>query len=443
MNVPISQETDLQLGVQRTEFRKAISLAIAACPPERSLAVVVVKMHDIHKLNQIHGYDNVDQTIQAVLDTLRTSLKRGTGVCRLSSAIMGLIFEDLRFPHLVRLGLERIQEILADPVETGTQQDAIQLRTSVAASLYPADSDTADALLLNAECALRSTRPITRPLLLFGDVQQEAQIENYLLEADLRKAMAANELSVQYQPKVNFSDGGSAGFEALVRWNHPEKGAISPDMFIAIAESGGLIGGMTEWVMQTALRETSNLTNSQSPGVSVNVSATMLFDPCFSFVVDSAVSLWNNDYRRLTLEITESVLMENFDDAFKLLNNLRKKGVTISIDDFGTGYSSLAYFKRLPADEVKIDRSFVTNMVRSIEDQRLVEAIIELSHKFELKVVAEGIEDEQTYNALRNMGCDIAQGFYISRPVDAISLPLWHSKPLKSETTSAAQPASC
>ena len=429
----IPQKTDLLLGIQRKKFRRAIATAIAACPPERSLAVVVVKMHDIHKLNQIHGYDNVDQTIQAVLDTLRTSLKRGTGVCRLSSAIVGLIFEDLRFPHLVRIGLERIQEILADPIETGTREDAIHLRTSVAASLYPADSDTADALLLNAECALRSTRPIIRPLLLFNDVEQEAQIDNYLLEADLRAALSAKELSVQYQPKTSFTDGGNAGFEALVRWNHPDKGTIAPDMFVAIAESAGLIGGMTEWVIQTALRETSNFTDCESPSVSVNVSATMLFDPCFSFVIDSAVSLWNNDYSRLTLEITESVLMENFDGAFKLLNDLRQKGVTISIDDFGTGYSSLAYFKHLPADEVKIDRSFVTNMVRSIEDQRLVEAIIELSHKFELTVVAEGIEDEQTYDALRIMGCDIAQGFYISRPVDAASLPLWHSKPLKSE----------
>ncbi len=282
--MPISPNTDLQLGIQRKKFRKAIVTAIAACPPERSLAVVVVKMHDIHKLNQIHGYDNVDQTIQAVIDTLQTSLKRGTGVCRLSSAIVGLIFEDLRFPHLVRIGLERIQEILAEPVEAGAREDAIHLRTSVAASLYPADSDTADALLLNAECALRSTRPITRPLLLFSDVQQKDQIDTYLLEADLRSALAAKALSVQYQPKVSFSDGENAGFEALVRWNHPTERANTTGICSSPSQNRrDLIGEMTEWVIQTALRETSDFTGCKSPSVSVNVSATTLFDPCFPF----------------------------------------------------------------------------------------------------------------------------------------------------------------
>ncbi|PLW70783.1 putative bifunctional diguanylate cyclase/phosphodiesterase [Pseudohalioglobus lutimaris] len=428
-----SEEADLQLDTQRTRFRKTIALAIAACPPERSVAVVVVKMHDIHKLNQVHGYDRVDRTIKSVQDALRQSLKRGSGVCRLSSAIVGLVFEDLRFPHLVRIGLERIQEILAEPIGTEDGEDDIHLHTSVAASLYPSDSESADVLLLNAECALRSTRPIMRPLLLYTDMQQEAQTDTYLLEADLRAALAAKELSVQYQPKVSFTNGSSAGFEALVRWNHPHRGQIPPELFVAIAESAGLIGEMTEWVIQTALRETSNFKGCESPGVSVNVSATMLFDPCFPFVIDSAISMWNDDYSRLTLEITESLLMENFEGAFSLLSDLRQKGITISIDDFGTGYSSLAYFKRLPVDEVKIDRSFITNMTQSVEDQRLVEAIIDLSHKFDLQVVAEGIEDEQTYDTLRAMGCDVAQGYYISKPVDAEGLPLWTSEPLESQ----------
>lgn len=427
------QQASQQLEIQRTQFRQTIANTMAACPADRSLAVVVVKMHDIHKLNQIHGYDRVDETIRTVLERLQNSLQRGSGVCRLSSAIVGLVFEDLRFPHLVRIGLERIQDILAEQILDPNGSDAIHLRTTVAASLYAGDADTADTLLLNAEFALRATRPVIRPILLFSDVKQTAQVDNYLLEADLRSALAAKELSVQYQPKVSFAEGGIAGFEALVRWNHPARGTISPEMFVSIAESAGLIGEMTEWVIQNALRETSTFTSGNAPRVSVNVSVSMLFDPCFPFVIDSAVSMWDNDYSRLTLEVTESVLMENFEGAFELLNALRKKGVTISIDDFGTGYSSLAYFKHLPADEIKIDRSFVTNMTQSIEDQRLVEAIIDLSHKFGLSVVAEGIEDKETYDALRNLGCDVAQGFYISRPIDAVSLPLWDKQPLRSQ----------
>ena len=407
---------------------------MASCSADRSMAVVLVKMHDLHKLNQIHGYDRVDETIESVMLMLNGSLKKGRGLCRLSSAIIGLVFEDLRFPHLVRIGLERIQDILAEPIAGSHEDEAINLRTSVAASLYPKDANNADQLLLGAESALRSTRPVINPLMLYEDrhsADSADSADNYQLEADLRSAFTAKKLAIQYQPKIYFRDGSIAGFEALMRWNHPRRGSVSPELFIAIAESAGLIGEMTEWAVQTALRETADTAGNGSPGVSVNVSANTLFDPCFPFVIDSAVSMWNTDYSKLTLEITESVLMENFDGALKLLNEFRTKGITISIDDFGTGYSSLAYFKHLPADEVKIDRTFVTNMTQCEEDLRLVEAIISLSHGFNLAVVAEGIEDEATYQALKDLGCDVAQGFYISKAIDAKSIPLWHHQALQ------------
>lgn len=422
--------SDSEAGFARGSFRRTIASSIAACADGRSLAVVVIKMHDLHKLNQMHGYDLVDETIQGVLGNLHSSLKRGTGVCRLSSAMIGLVFEDLRFPHLVRLGLDRVQEILAEPVQTQANDTPIHLRTTVAAALHPNDSSDADGLLLNAECALRSTRPVVRPLVLYEEVQDAGQAASFKLEEDLRAALAANTLDLQYQPKRHFHSGQSAGFEALLRWNHPERGHIPPEVFVAIAESVGLIGDMTDWVVQTALRETARSAQSCCAGVAINVSATTLFDPCFPFVIDSAVSMWDARYECLTLEITENVLMENLEEAQKLLNDFRSKGIRISIDDFGTGYSSLAYFKHLPADEVKIDRLFVTNMTRDVNDQRLVEAIIELAHKFDLSVVAEGIEDEETYNMLHQMGCDVAQGFYISKAIKAETMPLWQEHAL-------------
>ena len=187
-----------------------------------------------------------------------------------------------------------------------------------------------------------------------------------------------------------------------------------------------MIGDLTEWVLQTALRETSLARkDSETVTVSVNVSPLTLFDPGFLYAVDSAVSLWGTTHEQLTIEITEGVFIDDFEASKKLLNKLRSKGVRVSIDDFGTGYSSLAYFKKLPADELKIDQSFITKMVENTEDQNLVEVIIELAHKFGLAVVAEGIEDLETLNVLREIGCDMAQGFYISKALEADRLQSW------------------
>ena len=180
--------------------------------------------------------------------------------------------------------------------------------------------------------------------------------------------------------------------------------------------------------MQTALREINQLDGrGEKIAVSLNVSSPTLLDPGFPFLVDSAISLWGSSHEQLVIEITESVLVQNFESSIKLLSALRSKGIRISIDDFGTGYSSLSYFKRLPADELKIDRSFIENVVNDKQDRKLVESIAGLAHGFNLKVVAEGIEDQATLDVLQELGCDIAQGFFISKPLHAKELDAWCS----------------
>jgi EAL domain-containing protein (putative c-di-GMP-specific phosphodiesterase class I) len=303
--------------------------------------------------------------------------------------------------------------------------EQIILSANVGASIYPANGKSADQLLLRAEAAVQSCGIETGQYKLYDELQQ-TETDRWQVEADLRSALEARQLSVNYQPQVRLSDDSTAGFEALLRWRHPVYGSISPERFIPLAESGGMMNEITEWVLLTALRETiGSLESSEDLTVSINVSPSTLFDSGFPFVIDSAISLWGEVYEHFTLEITESVLMNNFDAARNVLNQLRDNGVRISIDDFGTGYSSLAYFKQLPVDELKIDRSFVSHMVKDSDDFKLVEVMIQLAHKFGITVVAEGIEDRETLETLRGLECDIAQGYYVSKPIEAEGLKTW------------------
>jgi diguanylate cyclase (GGDEF)-like protein len=414
----------MNIEIDRNGFRQAIESAISECAQNKYIAVVVVKLHDLHKINTIHGYDQADKILLAAFESLNNSVKKASTVCRLSSSNFGLIVRDLKFPHLIQIGLDKALNAVGGPFLVNNEE--VLLKVTAGTSLYPPDGDSADQLFMRAETALLSSGATGKQVSLFEDTQDKSDNDQWQLEADLKIALLEQQLDVHYQPQIRLEDDSTAGFEALLRWQHPVHGPISPHVFVGLAESRGMIDDLTEWVLQTALRETSLARKgSETVTVSVNISPLTLFDPGFLYAVDSAVSLWGTTHEQLTIEITEGVFIDDFEASKKLLNKLRSKGVRVSIDDFGTGYSSLAYFKKLPADELKIDQSFITKMVQNTEDQNLVEVIIELAHKFSLTVVAEGIEDLETLNVLREIGCDMAQGFYISKALEADRLQSW------------------
>jgi EAL domain-containing protein (putative c-di-GMP-specific phosphodiesterase class I) len=263
------------------------------------------------------------------------------------------------------------------------------------------------------------------------------------LVGELRRAIEMNELSLYFQPKASLSEGRVICTEALVRWQHPRHGLLGPDEFVPIAEQTGLIRPLARWVLDAALRQCNRWRQQGIDlAVAVNLSMRNLHDPEIVEMIRYALTRWGIPAARLVIEITESSLMADAVHALEVLDRLREMGVGISIDDFGTGYSSLAYLKRLPVDELKIDKSFVAHMADDGNDAAIVRSTIGLAHDLGISVVAEGIEDQQTWDLLASLGCDVAQGFYISRPLSAAGLGSWlestHWQPRKVSNHRAA-----
>jgi EAL domain-containing protein (putative c-di-GMP-specific phosphodiesterase class I) len=260
----------------------------------------------------------------------------------------------------------------------------------------------------------------------YGENLDDYSPRKLALVGELRSVIDREGLQLHYQPKVDMATGRVLGVEALVRWPHPVEGMIPPDEFVPIAERTGLIGPMTDFVLRTALTDCRHWHDAgHHLSVAVNLSARSLLDADLVDDIARALTVSSVDPSKLTLEITETSVMSDAEYAMRVLNRLSAMGLTLAIDDFGTGYSSLSYLKRLPVNEVKIDKSFVLNMQEDENDAVIVRSIIDLARNLGLRVVAEGVETTDAWEALRGMGCDIAQGYYISRPLPADQFGAW------------------
>jgi diguanylate cyclase (GGDEF)-like protein len=303
---------------------------------------------------------------------------------------------------------------------------SMQVETRAGVAVFPDDGDLPSELLQRAELALYRAKESGATVGVFVRGDDESHRHQMAILGQLRRAIASDQLQLYYQPKVSLEDGRMMGCEALVRWNHPELGFIPPSDFIPHAERTGMIRFLTAWVLRSALWQLRAWKQcGLELDVAVNVSPTDLADPSFADCLIQVLAETGADSRRLVLEVTESAAMKDLSNTLRVMEQLRVLGIRFSIDDFGTGYSSLSHLKRLPVDEIKIDRSFIQELETRPDDEVIVRSTINLGHALGLKVVAEGVELPASFEALKRLGCDLAQGYLVSRPLSASDLTRW------------------
>jgi predicted signal transduction protein with EAL and GGDEF domain len=320
---------------------------------------------------------------------------------------------------------EAAREALLHPLQVNSIE--VSVDASIGIALAPQHGTTCDDLVRHADVAMYASKASRGMVTVYDDSIDHNDPSRLGLVAELRDAIAAGGLTLYYQPKVLLAEPARGlSVEALARWPHPTRGFVAPDEFIAIAEQTGLISPLTEWVLATALAQCRTwLDDGIDVNVSVNVSARMLRDAAFPAGVVAALNAARVPASRLTLEITETAIMDDVEHTVDILWQLRRSGVRLSIDDLGVGQSSLAYLKRLPVHEVKIDKSFVLTMIDDPADDAIVCAVIGLAHRLGMTIVAEGVETELIRDRLIEIGCDIAQGYWYSRPMPAGDVAGW------------------
>lgn len=382
-----------------------------------SPAVVCLAVDRFKKAQETLGYNAGIRILQEVADRLQTKTPAGSTVARFENDEFAILIPHVKSTDEV-VG---IVETVKNSIKLALRIDDVEVFISASAgiSMYPGDGTTAETLERNAASALARAREKGDDRYeFFAEEMNLKALKKLDMEAKFRHALERDEFEIYYQPKKNFSTDQVVGMEALVRWNHPELGVISPSEFIPLAEETGLIIPLSETVLRTACRQTKELIDQNHDlRVAVNLSAKQfqherLAEQIIEIVAETGINPLN-----LELEVTESALLEKPDAAIEILQRIRDFGIRISIDDFGTGYSSLGYLKRLPIDTLKIDRTFVQDITHDAKDASLVMAIISLAHNLGLKVTAEGVETTDQLSLLRLLRCDEWQGFFFSRPV--------------------------
>lgn len=388
--------------------------------PNRDLgrfAVLVVGMDAFRAVNEVHGHALGDVLLKAVAERIQAGLREGDLVVRLPGdefAVLTRVEDAGQAKTMAKRLLQRMQ------VAFNVSGQDIDATASVGIAIDSAAGTQRNRLLAQASAALREAKDQGRNRYSVFDASMGASTaEIELMIGDLRKALRDNELLLLYQPKLDLQSGRIVGVEALLRWNHPQHGSISPDYFIPLAEKTGMIVDIGRWALDEACRQMQSWRDEFTVdwSVAVNVSVFQINSPTFLSDVCEALERHGIDPQDLTIEVTESGAMRNAELSLMILRKLASLGVRISLDDFGVGHSSLSHLKRFPIHELKIDRSFVAGIADDVEDLAIVNAIVALAKAVDLRVVAEGVETVEQQAALAEMDCDEIQGYLISRPV--------------------------
>lgn len=388
------------------------------------IAVLVVYVHQLERLFASAGHLNAARMLDELRNRLSHVLRPGDYFARLGDRKFAFVLSNLRNQGHAMLAANKILRTGAEPLSAGGQHAT--LRLSIGIAMYPAHARHAETLLQNAEIALLDAWKSSQASAVYTERNAGELVAGWDLETQLANALEHGDLILNYQPKLALADRRVVGAEALMRWNRPEAGNVPPEIFIDVAEMSGQIDPLTRFAFHRALHQLGEWPKSLgSLGVAVNVTPSIICNPELVEAIESAAGLWSADLERLTVEVTENALMLDRVRSHDVLTRLRELGVRVSIDDFGTGYSSLSYLKEIPADEIKIDKSFVINMLSSKADRKIVEQVIALGHSFDLEVVAEGVESGEVAGELATMGCDYVQGFHYAKPLPPDEFADW------------------
>ena len=406
-------------------------------------ATLIVDVDDFKTLNSVLGHDNGDRLLRQIGQRLTSTVREAETVARACGdefvVLLGNMSEK---PHEAASHAEsvatRILDAFSDPFNIGDSNH--HCSASIGIALLNGHGTSVDDALQQADLALYKAKDSGRNCLQFFDPDMQTSVmERAALENDLRRAIDLNQMTLHYQAQIQ-ADGRVCGAEVLIRWNHPQRGMVSPASFIPLAEETGLILLLGQWVLDTVcgkLSEWADCPELSRMTLAVNVSARQFHDPEFVDQVLTILAEKHADPEKLKLELTESLLVENLEEVIGKMQALRTRGITFSLDDFGTGYSSLSYLKRLPLEQIKIDRSFVRDILDDPNDAAIAATIVALADNLGLKVIAEGVETEEQRDALAESGCQAYQGFFFSRPLPVEDFEAY----VRTHGTSAGQQA--
>jgi diguanylate cyclase (GGDEF)-like protein len=418
----LAYEDTLTGLMNRTAFSDNLREALSAAAGS-SIGVAVINLNRFRRINEHLGYSVGDAVLANVASRLSSVPSVTSAVARLA-ADQFAAFTRLRDPKDLQAWGTSLLLALSEPVVVEAQPIDISATIGLAASLI--DAPAADDLLRCADLALEQARREKRPLAMYEEALDPATRDQLSLLGELRHAVEHDELRLFFQPKIELATGRVAGGEVLLRWQHPTRGLLSPAAFIPFAEQTGFIRRITRWTLDRAIAQAAEWHRAGNPlQLAVNISAEDIADVRFDTRVAGLLTRHQLPPSLLTLELTESGFIEDPNQALSMLDALAALGVNLSIDDFGTGYSSLSHLARMPANEVKIDRSFVQGLESDVEYAAVVRSAIDMGHSLGMKVVAEGIETEVAAQLLRGFGCDIAQGYLYARPMPCQALEIW------------------
>ena len=387
-----------------------------------TLAVLLMDLRAFHRVNNAYGFAFGDQVLETLLVRLRGIGGKCALVERWGNDEFILIFNELSNGSLTMLAASEVLKRTREPVTVEGRK--VWLQANIGWSVNSGD-ENAERLIQLAEHSVRTAQaqglPIGMPMAGHPDLSERNAID---FEQDVQRAVESNDFQLYYQPKLNLNTMQIAGAEALVRWDHPELGILSPIRFLPTVDYIGGMGVMTQWAINTALKDFGQWPEMDGAHVSVNVSPNLVHDTNLLQGIAKALGIWCVSPESLVIEITEEAIMENSKGGIENLIQLRQMGVGVSIDDFGTGYSSLGYFHSLPASELKIDKMFCQNL-SDPKQYELVEAIVKLARSAGFSIVVEGVEDVEAFNLVKHLGVDWVQGFLISRPLTQSAFINW------------------
>ena len=401
--------------------------ALIARREKRLFGLFAMDLDRFKEINDTLGHHIGDRVLQHVAACTRSCLRESDTVARMGGDEFTVLLATVSGVDGAVAVAKKILKAIGEPFLVAGRN--LEIGASIGVVVFPQHGDDPDALLRQADAAMYTAKQAQSGYRVYSDDLGHGADDRMALQSELRQAIVNNELVLHFQPKIDFNAAQVSGVEALVRWLHPVHGLMAPDTFIPLAEQSGLIKPLTKWVLKTALRQCEEWYRMGiSLSMSINVSAISIQDPEFPGQMAKMLEDFDVPISQIELEITETAVMSEPVRAVECIRQLSALGFQIAIDDFGTGYSSMAYLKELLVAKIKIDKSFVKDMASNHNDAVIVRSTVELGHNLGLKVVAEGVEDQAAWDKLKGLGCDSAQGYYMSRPLPSVDFLAWLEK---------------